>query len=248
MNKIHLLSFLVGCALTQAGFSQTATTEVDFFNGPASLLRDQAGNPLGQGTANLNSDGMLIQLGYFSMGTAAANFAGTWIPITGFGTTLPRTSIGDSADLSGAGNGVLAFTTVFRSTSNLVQVFDPGAGDVGTYTSQSSITITSTTPPSGQILAIRFYNTATGTSGLFNTVSSDNWMWQSPTDAGSNVLLNLVSAAAAGTLEFQSTATFGAGSNFMTVIAIPEPSVTGLIGLGGLGLVLAYRRRAKVTA
>ena len=248
MKKFFSVSVLVLCAGIRVGLSQTATTEVDFFNGAATLLRDQNGIALTQGTAAINNDGALIQLGYFSMGTTASNFAGTWIPITGFGTTLPRTTIGDSSDNTGAGDGRLAFTTVFRDTSNLVQVFDPGAGDTGTYVSQSSITITTTTPPSGQVLAIRFYNTNTGTSGFYNTVSSDNWLWSPPTDAGTNVLLNLVSAGAAGTLEFESGPTFGVGSNFMTVIAIPEPSTFALVGLGAVALGAGYRRRVRMTA
>jgi hypothetical protein len=246
MNKKILLSLAIFCAAVPLGFAQTEVTQVDWFNNAATLFRDAGGTALTQGNASLNSDGALIQLGYFSAGTAANNFAGNWIPITGFGAASPRTAIGDSPDLSGAGDGRIGFSTVFRNTSNLVQVFDPTLGDTGAYITQSSITITTAVPPSGQVLAIRFYNNNTGT-GSYNTVSSDNWTWISPTDAGSNVLLNLVSANTNGTLEFESFPAFGAAGNFRTVIAIPEPSTYALL-LVGLAGVLFVRRRAKTVA
>lgn len=223
--------------------ARSQTTSVDWFNNASTLLRDGAGIALTQGTT-ANTDGALVQLGYFSAGTSASNFAGTWIPITGFGPTL-HTSIGDSSDLSGSGAGVIAFNTFFTAGSSAVQVYDLSAGDTGQYFTQSSITITNTTPPNGQVLAIRFYDSASG-NGSYNTVSSDSWLWQSPnTPGGGIVSLNL----GASTLEFESVSAFGlAGTEFRTVILIPEPSTYALIGVGALGLMIAYRRRAKSVA
>lgn len=244
MNKKIVLSFALFCVAFRTGFTQTEVTQVDWFNNASTLFRNGAGVALSQGVASANSDGMLVQLGYFSAATTANNFAGTWIPITGFGAA-PRTTIGDSPDLSGAGDGRIGFSTVFRNTSNAVQVFEPALGDTGSYFSQSSITITTTTPPSGAILSIRFYDTSSGTTGAYNTVSSDDlaWRWVPPTDAGSNVLLNLVSANSAGTLEFQDAA-----NPFRTTILIPEPSTYALLVLGALGLGVMHRRRARTVA
>src|SRR6202000_1191594 len=122
--------------------AQTAlsTTEVDWFNNSSTLLRDLNGVALTQGTANLNSDGALVQLGYFSAGTSANNFAGTWIPITGSSAT-GRTSVGDSGDLSGAGAGTLAFTTVFHFNTSTPIVFE--AQGAGEYPTTSAVTISS---------------------------------------------------------------------------------------------------------
>src|SRR6202030_3313366 len=115
-----------------------------------------SGVALTQGTANVNTDGDLIQLGYFSAGTAGNNFAGTWTPLTGAGGL--NTSIGDSPDLSGLGNGRIGFTTTFHFSSSQVDVYDAAAPDPGHYLTQSSITISSQ-PAAGQVLAIRFYDT-----------------------------------------------------------------------------------------
>src|SRR5438477_10323267 len=102
------------------------TTTVNWFNNGTTLLLDINGVALSQGTATINTDGMLVQLGYFSTGTDASNFSGMWTPITGFGGA-GHTSIGDSSDLSGSGNGVIAFNTFFTQGSSTVQVYDAGS-------------------------------------------------------------------------------------------------------------------------
>jgi hypothetical protein len=234
--KIKLL--LSAVAVLSALVCARAETTVDWFNNSSTLLLDSTGAALPQGVAAINTDGALVQLGYFSMGTTSSNFAGTWIPITGFGPTL-HTSIGDSSDNSGLGAGLIGFNTFFTAGSSTVQVYDATAGDTGQYFTQSSITISNTLPPSSQVLAIRFYNTTTGTSGFYNTVSSDTWLWQTPnTTGGGMVAINLGSS----TLEFEAS---GPLNDFRTVIPVPEPSTFALLAVSALGLVL-IRRRAKV--
>lgn len=243
MKKKIIGSFLLLVACASSMFAQS-TLSVDWFNGASTLFRDSAGNALSQGTAALNNDGMLVQLGYYSQATAGNNFAGVWIPLTGFGTTFPRTTIGDSPDNSGLGAGRIGMSTGFDLNSNLVRVYEPAAGDSGAYITQSSVTITSATPAAGQILSIRFYDTNSGTTGRYNAVSSNSWAWITPTDAGPTLALNLNTA----TLTFESFNAFGAAGNFRTVILIPEPSTYMLLGLGALGMTMLYRRRAKSVA
>ena len=244
--KLHILAFFVLILTISSGWSQESVT-INFsnfsFDDPtqtAVLLRDGAGNPLSQGVAAANTDGFLVQLGYYSTATAANNFAGTWIPITGFGAAL-HTSIGDSQNLSGSGNGIIDFVTIFGglnlNTTN-VQVYAPG--NAGAYLTQSSIPITTTQPPNNQVMSIRFYDTAAGTSGHFNAVSNDSWLFVSPNTVGTGPTYSLADDFA--TLEFQDSA-----NPFKTTILIPEPSTYLLLGIGALA-VIGYRRRQKATA
>jgi hypothetical protein len=237
MRKLTLLTLILAGSLGTA-FSQTtlSTTEVDWFNSAATLLLNGSGVALTQGTT-ANNDGDWVQLGYFSAGTAANNFSGTWTPLTAAGG-LP-TTIGDSPDLSGLGNGRIGFSTTFHFGSNVVDVYD-SLNDTGHYLTQSSQTIGASAPPSGQVLAIRFYD-STSTSGHYNTVSADTWQWVTPTDAGSFVVINL----ATSTLEWESVSVFGlTGTEFKTVLPIPEPSTYALLGLGAVGMI-GLRRRLK---
>jgi len=252
MKKLLLLSFalLGGTSLAWSQGTPASTTRVDWQNGnpgqSAFFFRDAAGMLLSQGTTS-NNDGMLVQLGYFSDATAANNFAGAWTPLTGFGGA-PRTTIGDNVAQTGRGDGRIGFSTTFRFGTNQGQVFDPMAGN-GSYVTEGAVTYSDTTPPNGKILSIRFYDTNTGTTGNFNTVSSDAWTWSSPTDAGTNApLINLAFTTA---LSWESFDVYGidhAIGDFKTVILVPEPSTYALIGLGAIGAWVALRRRSKASA
>ena len=107
---------LVTLALMMAGVvsaSAQSSTTVDWSNSASTLLRDSAGAALTQGSATVNSDGRLVELGYFTTATTADKFSGSWIPLTSAGS-LPRTAIGDSFNLTGAGDGVIQFNTFFE--------------------------------------------------------------------------------------------------------------------------------------
>ena len=258
-----LLLLIAGANLSFA--QDTTTVNWSNFSANAStqnsiLFRDAGGTALSQGVAANNTDGMLVQLGYYSAATAANNFAGTWIPITGAtSASLPtqpaRTSIGDAFNNnggggSGSGNGVIDFQTFFAlgvGADNQPFVYDPSF--TGSYQTLSSVTISNTTPPNGQILSIRFYDTTTGTTGFYNAVSADNWTWQSPNTAGGGqvnisiaTLFNDGPGGNLPDLEFQAS---GPLADFRTVIAIPEPSTFALLGVSAFGLVLIRRRAAK---
>lgn len=221
-----------------AASSHAQTTTVNWFNNGSTLLLNINGVALSQNAAGTNTDGMLVQLGYFSGSSTSANFTGTWTPLTGASSTSP-TTVGDSPRLGGAGDGVIAFNTFFTTGSSAVNVYDSAFGDTGAYTTQSSVTIGASTPANGQVLAIRFYDTHDGTTGFYNTVSADNWLWQTPTNAGPVITMNLATSP----LEFQDAA-----NPFRTsipVAAIPEPSAAVLagIGIGTIAISRLVRRR-----
>ena len=211
-------------------FSSNSTTQ------NAILFRDAGGTPLSQGAADQNTDGFLVQLGYFSMGATGANFSGVFIPLTGALNT-GRTAIGDNPALVGSGDGVITFNTFFRSGTSSVDVYDPDF-DPGYYVTQSSIMITNTTPANGQVLAIRFFG-STDDSGNYNTVSADNWLWQTPDTAGGglvsiNLATNFNGSGGAPMLEFEDPM-----NPFLTTI--PEPSTVTLMVLGTVAFA-GYRR------
>ncbi len=135
---------------------------------------DSAGVPLSQGNAGINQDGALIQLGYFTESTLGNLFAGVWTPLT-YGT-----SIGDSADLSGLGDGQSEFTFIFKEGSNFVWVYDKSDGY---YLTEAAHSIFTDLPVSGTYLAMRFYDGTLGTATRYNTISSPDWQWTEINDS-----------------------------------------------------------------
>lgn len=249
LGAFHTASAQEAVTVSFGNFSSDGPTQTSL------LLRDEAGIALSQGMANVNTDGALIQLGYYSMATAGNNFLGDWIPITGFNSTLgTRTSIGDSADLAGSGNGRISFGATFSSGTNQVRVytFDPDGfnSDPGTYETQSQVTImapqpgppaVAAVPPSGQIMSIRFYNNSAG-NALYNAASSNSWTWIPPSLNPTTNTFDFAAAQAAGSLVFENF-----DNPFRTVILVPEPSTYALLGVGALLLARArFRKRAKV--
>lgn len=260
MRSKFLFAALVTVAFAGVAVAQDTTTVI-WTNFSANsgtqnsvLFRDAAGNPLSQGTANQNTDGMLVQLGYYSGATnGSSNFVGTWTPLTGFTfSSLPtqpaRTSIGDAFNNNGGGGngsgaGVIDFTTFFVSGDNQPFVYDPQFS--GSYQTLSSVPISNTTPPNGIILSIRFYDTTNGT-GNYNAVSADSWVWQSPnTPGGGNVNISIATLFNDGPGgAFADLEWFDPNNPFKTTVPIPEPSTYALLTLGAIGM-MALRRRVK---
>ena len=252
MKRTFTLCLLSLLATVGSAFSQANTTvnwsNFTFDSGTQSsvLFRDAAGNALSQGTGSVNTDGALVQLGYYDAATAGNNFLGNWVALTGFGPSV-HTSIGDASSnpaAGGSGNGIADFVTLFNlNTSNPIVY----PGDTGTYATQSQVAVTATTPANGQILSIRFYDNPAG-SGNFNAISANDWIWSSPTTTGGGAIVNLLIADAfadgpggsLADLVFQ----FGPSSAFRTVTPVPEPSTYALLAVGAAGMV-ALRRRIK---
>ncbi len=215
------------------------TTSVDWSNSNTTLLRDQSGVALSAG-GNGNNNGDLIQLGYYDAATSSNPFAGNWVALTGAGPQL--TTIGDDRNGSGLADGRFDFTTTWHIGTNNVDVFD-SAFDNNPYTTKSQFTITSALPSAGQILSIRFYDTTTVTpTSHYNAVSNTNWTWSAPTDGGTN--LNAISLTQAN-LVWQSVLVFNmTGTEFRTVLAIPEPATIALLSVGLAAIPFLRRRKA----
>ena len=130
---------------------------------------DHQGQPLAQGQPGKNKDGALIQLGYFTASTSENLFAGEWMPL------VLETSIGDSEDFTGLGDGVFSFTTYFTDGTEFVPVYDPSRP--GNYTTTASQVITTSSPSPGKFLAIRFHDGSWDGMQRYNTISSPTWQW-----------------------------------------------------------------------
>jgi len=244
--KTLILSLIALASVTAAALAQSTTT-VTWYNNSSTFLLDSNGIKLSAGLANVNNDGALVQLGYFDAATAGNLFAGNWIALTGVGSS-GKTTVGDTPDNSGLPAGQFSFVASFTLGSSTAQVY-PDSQIItfqGKYTTNSSVTISSSSPAGGQILAIRFYDPATG---MYNTMTSvslgnatDNWIWSAPTPSGSTVSLSVATAFADGTLVWQDAA-----NPFKTTItAAPEPTVMALT-IAGLAAMGVRRRRLVST-
>jgi hypothetical protein len=215
------------------------STSVNFDSGDFQILNQNTGASIALtgGTTN-DGDGAVLQLGYFTGATAANNFAGTWVALSGEGSlntaivpgSVPpegynKTSIGDRNAFF-AGDGTFALSLTFT------------AGDAASGNSL---------PPAGTILSIRFYNATTiASSSFYNIVSNDTWVWQAPVPQGVNIPISLNDPG----LEWLSIAQGGAANTaFHTTIptAIPEPSTLACLLFGGAGTLALgkIRRRFK---
>jgi hypothetical protein len=203
---------IVACAVGLLPLAVTAaTSQVDYVS-MDTTLKDNLGNPLSAG-GNPDGDGAILQVGYFLGGTA--NFAGTWVAITGLGSANSSllTSVGDGGDATTLG--------IFSGTV----IFDPA--------------VNGSLPAGGTQLAIRFYNgTSINGSTHYNTVTSlaTSWQFQTPSTPAPTPPTSLDMDV--GSLVWEG----GAGSAFTTAILIPEPGVA-MLGMFG-GLLLLRRRRA----
>jgi hypothetical protein len=166
------MAWLAVAPLTQAEQTIVIHWKTTFDPASTDLLKDDAGNPLSQGTA-VNQDGSLAVLGYFSASTSSNLFQGDFVPLT-MGTT-----IGDSSYGSGMLEGMFSFTTKFVIGSQTVTVYPerPAAYDVN-----ANHMILTDAPPINTLLAIRFYNQSTlSNSAKYNTVASPDWKWPGAT-------------------------------------------------------------------
>lgn len=233
--RVAILAFVCLPLAARAG----SQTQVNFDSG-TQVMYNFGGTLLSPGTA-ADGDGAVLQLGYYSGGTAAAPFTGTWHALTGAGSlntggntgsglAFNTSSIGDiGGGAAPSGSGVFGFSLVFDSA--VAGTFNdlPGA----------------TTIP----LAIKFYNgTSIAGSSYYNVVSNAGWLWQTPINPSplpSTINLSFDDPG----LQWESIATYGqsAASAFhTTIVPIPEPD-TIFSALPCLAaLTLRWRRGARV--
>jgi len=198
MKAVAKLSVRALLLLMLAGASLAAhaqpSVQVAWEGAPTRPLLNSAGVALSAGTAG-SGDGTVLQLGYYSAGSPATPFVGTFIPLTGEGSPdvlLQKTSIGDSG---ASANGGFSVSTNFNAGAAVFQGAPPAPG----------------TP-----LVIRFFDsTSLATAKNYNAVSGGaNWQWKAPTEApGSFVLLSLADPAL--------TWLGGTASTFRTAIPVP---------------------------
>ena len=129
---------------------------------------DASGTALSQGDAAENQDGAALQLGYFTEATADNLFAGEWKHLTW------ATTSGDTADLTGYGDGTFSFTVYFQEGTRYVQVYG-AERDSGAYKTEVALAITTSQPSKGTYLAIRFFNHNLGNATHYNTIASPSW-------------------------------------------------------------------------
>ena len=144
------------------------SVQVAFQNTASTPLLDAAQNPLPIGSS-ADGDGAIIQLGYYTSGTASSPFSGTFVPLTGpdsANTAFRTTSVGDSG---GGPAGRLS----------LVCNFVQDASDSGQKL-----------PAPNTPLVVRFLNGKTPVlSSAYNEVTGgSSWLWQTPSSAPWTVL------------------------------------------------------------
>jgi hypothetical protein len=204
------LCFLAFFAPLAGAWAQNVA-QVAFQNTETTLLKDKAGAPLTKGGAS-DGDGALLQLGFYTNGSAANPFTGSFVPLTGAGAqnaAFRTTSIGDSG---GGADGRFNLVFHFLETAQ-------GSGQ--------------TLPTPGTPLVIRFFSTpALGNLTLYNEVSgAQAWAWQAPSlFPGTILFLSLLDTP----LLWKD----GPGSAFRTTLGLPPellppapepPSLSGLV-------------------
>ena len=186
------------------------------------LLKDNLGVALSAGNAAYG-DGMAVQIGYYDGANTGNNFSGTWVPLTGQNAVNSAYLVTTIGDDSGSGGGTVG--SFYSGTLDFI-VGNSGKGNF---------------PPTTTIpLSLRFYNAALiANATLYNTVSDDLWLWQTPGPASPMNPHFDMSLQDLG-LEWQG----GLSSAFKTTVATPEPTSALLLAVGAAGIFGRRRRRA----
>jgi hypothetical protein len=186
------------------------TVTVVWQNSANGLLRDRIGTALTPGTT-AGGDGVVLQLGYYTKGTASNPFHGIFVALTGEGSAnsdFQSTSIGD---LAGGPAGQL----------NMVNTFTEGSTTTG-----------ADLPTAGTPLVIRFYDgTTIAASTSFNDVSGGaKWAWISPSESPGSLVL--ISLSESGLVWRGGTASSFAATVSKTQAVIPSEKSSDLNGDG----------------
>ncbi len=159
---------LLAFFLAMGEASAQNSVQVAFQNTAQTLILDASKSPLPVGNS-VDGDGAIIQLGYYTAGTASSPFSGSFVALTG----------ADSANTS------------FRATS----VGDSGGGTAGRFSLVCNFVENATDsgqklPTANTPLVIRFLNgRTTSLSSAYNEASGgSNWLWRPPSSAPGTVL------------------------------------------------------------
>ena len=223
------LRLILALSVLFTTYSHGATLVTFLIDSGNRILRDSGGTALTAGTT-ATGDGAVVQIGYYTSSTVGNNFGSggsTWRALTGQGSLFGVvTSIGDTN-----ANGAVA-GKIFTDDLNIFTGTNGGMNDF-------------LLPTAGQVMSIRFYDT-TNTSGFFNAVSNNTWLWQSPGNSPNQPVISLAFDDVG--LVAQSGAVVAApGTTINTTIAqAPEPTSATLLLVGLVSLASRRRRVAKV--
>ena len=232
MKSQCYVALLLGYIIISMPMARAAIVTVNFDSGSYDIRKANGTTLLTAGTA-ADGDGSVIQLGYFSAGTSATPFAGTWTPLTGKGgpnSAFANTSIGDTAgNANGAGTFAISIT------------FDPAITG-----KNANLPATAGIP-----LGIRVYDNTATASGNYITISgaAASWQWKLPADAPNNPVIAL--SLDDNQLRLENGTTAGAtvpasplANTFATTQAVPEPSALLLQSFAALS-ALCFRSRNR---
>jgi len=185
---LFIAFFTVLCASANSP-QITIVWSTENYDPNAAILTDESEVPLSAGIQG-NGDGDLVELGYYSLATTDNPFEGEWVALS------QNTRVGDSSTGYGFDDGKFAFTSTFTKDENTVTIFPT---EPKVFVETLNFTITSTSPPPGTPICIRFYDSPNKTADTkYNAVTGTNWRWPSfPT--GSSVPSNYYWKIASGT-------------------------------------------------
>ena len=169
---LFMLLFVAALEIPLIGVNQRQIV----LNSQQAAFLDVDGTPLKLGELKQNTDGDLIQLGYFSEASTSNLFQGDWVPLTA------GLYFGDSSTLSGGNPGQFQVSILFLDGSDIVTVYPDAAGS---FQTQASHIITSSAPKGspGQLLAIRYFDRNTISEGVrYNTIADSSWKWEPLSD------------------------------------------------------------------
>ena len=216
---------------------QAAIATVNFDSGSQTLYNFDGSTALTGGLSNIDGDGAVLQLGYFSQASQSQPFNGTWVALTGEGganSAFVNTTVGNDFN-NGAGNGTFGMNLTFDTA-----VAGKNAG----------------LPTTGTPLGIRIYNnTSIATSTRYMTISSPlvTWQWSAPNTPPNNPSVNL--SLDDSSLKLQNGTLVGAAvvgpNGFSTTIPtgiapVPEPSTLMFGAFVAIGALLQRVRRGKL--
>ncbi len=190
------------------GFNAAASAAATFqvtLGANGVVFKNNGGTALSSGTS-ADGDGTVLQLGYYSASTTLDPFSGSWVAMTGPGTSY-QTTMGDSGNNP---NGVFKLGVVFT------------AGSLGF-----------TAPADGTPLALRFYDsTSIATSTYFNVVSDTNggFNWSTPAEPKSTAALTFLSPG----IVWQDGS--GSAYKTTIAVPEPSCLLLGLLSLGALAV------------
>ena len=134
------------------------------------LLKDESGISLLKSGNSLNGDGDLVELGYFDEANSTHPFAGDWIPLS------LSTHFGDASSGYGYSDGIFSFRSTFTRDSSLVSHY---WGQPKVFHDFLAEPVTSSSPPQGTKVSIRFYDSPNKGGAKYNSVTGTDWNWPS---------------------------------------------------------------------